>query len=50
MDKQDWEPVLQRATEDINLSLALRQACRSAVEEIERLRARVAELEWCHGK
>jgi len=36
MDQKDpraWRPVLMRAMEDINLSLALRQACRSAVEE-----------------
>ena len=35
---------------DIEGGYAFRAICREAADEIERLRARVAELEWCHGK
>lgn len=44
MDKQSWVPVLERAAEDINLSLALRQACRNAVEEVKEIRKGLADL------
>jgi len=36
--------VLERAAEDINLSLALRQACRNAIEEVKEIRKGLADL------
>ena len=44
MDKQSWQPVLQRATEDINLSLSLRLACRDALNELGAIRKGLEDL------
>ena len=57
MEANEWQSVLRRASEDINLSLALRQSCRAANDEIERLRKerdearrRVCEDAIKHGR
>jgi len=42
---KDWQSVLHRATEDTNLSLALRQACRSALDELTVVRDDVTRLQ-----
>lgn len=44
MEANEWQSVLRRATEDINLSLALRQSCRAANDEFVQLSMEVTRL------
>lgn len=44
MEANEWQSVLRRASEDINLSLATRQACRAANDEFVQLSMEVTRL------